>query len=560
MNASHNWKDQQYAAINPDRLADALATAGRDVLRGLFGPDYGLPAYIIETYLAGNDTNVVSADAILKEKLVHHIDQRKLPILRNLEGRILTIDDFPKTGNELTDDCAIPIVERLRQRLLENPSGGGIAECFEHHIHYGLGTSQKLSDAQRRYIVSVCALANRRPHSTIWLGRFVLECLETPQRIRNLLTVIAQYRLTYLPSLRNAFAANFEKLEQARRKSWLPFRRRPLHLLVVGYSHSVLEGIWGLAAQSSDPISVSIADVRQTDRWPAPTEALFGMLGQNSKLQVVNERVPLAAKAIARKQIDYVITGAKALYLCGAGKNVKFVVSSPCAEAIEVAGDTPIIVASGLSKIWAAALYKIYQQHIDAPVLIGHDNKVLAKERVAMIGCESGVYGAEEFLDQDLHRALFSAADIEMFYALLAPDKESETYQNLLSAALAEEKNANALRTMANPGTPLEGPPSSEMLALLSKYTEDATEQVAQFSAAKAALGGLIEQNEAWYLENQNKYIAIIDAKSNRQYVSLSFWDALKTAYDRWPDEMFYVGKIRRPLPPDKLVLRQVNR
>ena len=121
MNVRHDFDALRAAVLTPEALETALAAARTDVRVGLFTPDYGLPQRIISSCLdeAGKAAGI-DAGAIIREKLSKYVETRKLPILTDLKGRALCVDDFPQYGDDLTDERSVPIVERLRQRLLEN--------------------------------------------------------------------------------------------------------------------------------------------------------------------------------------------------------------------------------------------------------------------------------------------------------------------------------------------------------------------------------------------------------------------------------------------------------
>jgi hypothetical protein len=71
------------------------------------------------------------------------------------------------------------------------------------------------------------------------------------------------------------------------------------------------------------------------------------------------------------------------------------------------------------------------------------------------------------------------------------------------------------------------------------------------FDDARNAFWRRVSEDEDWFQANKGKYVATFAGTTPvTHYIAASFSDALVTGREKWPGQLFHVGKVVRPPPP----------
>jgi hypothetical protein len=354
----------------------------------------------------------------LREKIRRHMATEAHPRLADLQGRSLTADDFPLTGDGLEPGTALAILERLEERIQENPSAGHLAACLLEHVRYGVGSGTRLSPVQVRFIKSVCTLTNRRPLPFLRLREFILANLEAPQKLRMLLTTLLDDKDGYLDKLRVAVGRQIAT-------AGLP---PAPHVGVFGYASSLAVVLAEIAKASGGRMHLHIASVPRAGRRPAPDDALRLAL-RRAAVEYVHEEVNLEDSPASAGRLDLALAGTKVISASASG-SLEIINSSPCVEFLQAirrhSPKTRIAVATGLFKIWPVSFYARHRElalrlERSGPKLA---NAALAGEVVDSVVSELGWLAPRDFVAHWKVSRLLRAEDVLSFAKVLASRSE----------------------------------------------------------------------------------------------------------------------------------------
>ena len=466
----------------------------------------------------------------LREKIRRHMATGAHPRLVDVQGRSLTADDFPLTGDELDPGTALAILERLEERIQENPSAGQLAACLLEHVRYGVGSGTRLSPVQVRFIKSVCTLTNRRPLPFLRLREFILANLEAPQKLRMLLTTLLDDKDGYLDELRAAVGRQIASVG-------LPPAPR---VAVFGYASSLAVVLAEIAKASGGRMHLHIANVPRAGRRPAPDDALRLAL-RRFDVEYVHEEVNLEDSPASAGHLDLALAGSKVISASATG-SLEIINSSPCIEFLQAvrrySPKTRIAVATGLFKIWPMSFYARHRELALKLERSGSKlaNAALAGELVDSVVSELGWLPPQDFVAHWKVCRLLRAEDMLSFGRVLASRAED-------AAPAFDEGYAGAGGSAGYAGG---GAGSGFQIGNVSVLEPRSLGDEAARKEYARAVAHFKERcaDAGWLSARRGQFVAVRGSEPPEEIYGEDYFDVMTKASTQWPTSPIFAARI----------------
>lgn len=312
-------------------------------------------------------------------------------------GREHTLSDLPSDAMDLDENLAILLLNRFSDHFRNSFSSGRAATCFETHINYILGSSDRLTGVQRRLIINMCRIVRHRPLPSLFLAHNILQYLDDPRSLRVILSASIWNKKRNIERVLNCADEIFRVISEKSSAS--------IKILFLGFSQAqilMLQRLMDIAKKHGKNIDVYIPAL---ERRFLSSSKILSILEEHG---IYAFRISLSE--LRGEPISFALSGTKLISWSENGRlhvlcdreSVKFYNEYVKQRMKDVDDhvDVPIIAIGGLFKFWPRRFRAFYRN-----AFIQENNKhlfdvnaFLNPKQLAYVATERGLLSRKELV------------------------------------------------------------------------------------------------------------------------------------------------------------------